>query len=231
MENKIQLHPFLLFYEADIFGKFLYLSLLFLSIYTWVCIVKKYKILKAANKQFISHRTFESLIQNNLALPKVGINPEMRLYATARLAAKNLLEKNAHFSKNSDFSPLLSKTDIEFVEGTIEMQLTKEIEPLYSGLYTFRLAASIAPYLGILGTVWGLVLSLTSMSSQASSSEIISGLSTALITTILGLVIAIPAIIAHSIFVNKAEQISRTYSASGDKILSLLTFSYMKGSQ
>ena len=109
-----------------------------------------------------------------------------------------------------------------------------ELKKLDDNLFILHTIVSLAPFVGILGTVWGILISLFEMrghSSALSNSAIISGLSTALGTTVLGLIIAIPALIAYNFLKNAHRTFYSQMQDFSHYLLSSVQLQYKKGTQ
>ena len=85
------------------------------------------------------------------------------------------------------------------IDATVDRVFAEEQHRLERGLHVLGLAISLAPFLGLFGTVWGILGSFQAMGSgDASLATLAPGLSTALVTTIFGLIVAIPATVMHT---------------------------------
>ena len=90
---------------------------------------------------------------------------------------------------------------------------------------------ALAPFLGLLGTVWGMLVTFSGLKSHAVSmanAAVLSGLSTALATTVLGLLIAIPALIAYGYLRNAVLEINRDMENFSQVLLTTIEMQYRK---
>jgi biopolymer transport protein TolQ len=111
--------------------------------------------------------------------------------------------KQSRLNSSGPFSILFQEAQKSHpkLEEHLDMIAQIEIKKLEQNLFILQTIVSLAPFVGILGTVWGILISLFEMrhhSSSLGNSAIIAGLSTALGTTVLGLIIAIPALIGYN---------------------------------
>jgi len=92
---------------------------------------------------------------------------------------------------------------------------------LDSGVFLLAIISSIAPFLGLLGTVWGIMNSFFEIGNQGSASlpVVAPGIAEALITTIVGLAVAIPATFFYNVFVHRAERIEDEMDEFGDQLM------------
>lgn len=138
-----------------------------------------------------THRAISSHDKKALALLKSQRNtdPPVRILVALSL--------NNHELENHDLSEVLHVARI------------RQAERLTSGLAVFGTMATIAPFIGLLGTVMGIVESFNSLaqSGAAGPNVVASGVAAALWTTAAGLVVAIPAVVFYNLFKNKAKAI------------------------
>jgi len=120
------------------------------------------------------------------------------------------------------------KADPEAVmEGTdraMRVALSREEEKLSTNLPFLASVASVSPYIGLFGTVWGIMNSFRglAMVQQATLATVAPGISEALIATAMGLFAAIPAVIAYNRFAAQVEVINGNYETFSDEFSSIL---------
>ncbi|MCI5051612.1 MAG: MotA/TolQ/ExbB proton channel family protein [Simkaniaceae bacterium] len=165
-----------------------------------------------------------------LDLASKSASPFGQIYWVMREKALALLGKNRHFSGEGN-PTFLSRSDMEFLEMQMGAAMEREVKGLEKNLFVLSTVVSLAPFLGILGTVWGILIALFEMqggSSLHSSSVIMGGLSMALATTVLGLVIAIPALIAHNYLRNMIRNMHREMHEFGNEVLGVIELQFRK---
>jgi biopolymer transport protein TolQ len=191
-----------LFLRADFVVKFVILLLLSSSIYSWALIFDKYKVFKKINlstsefeNKFWKAKSAESL---NNSLPAKTDDPLTKIFQQAM----NELVKTK--SKTSAVQSARVERILEISTG----DQIKEIEKNFTFLAT---VGSTAPFIGLFGTVWGIMNSFQSIaiSRNTSLAIVAPGIAEALFATALGLLAAIPAVVAY----NKFNSDSRRYSA------------------
>jgi len=191
-----------LFIRADFVVKFVILLLLSSSIYSWALIFVKYKVFKKINlstsefeNKFWKAKSAESL---NNSLPAKTDDPLTKIFQQAM----NELVKTK--SKTSAVQSARVERILEISTG----DQIKEIEKNFTFLAT---VGSTAPFIGLFGTVWGIMNSFQSIaiSRNTSLAIVAPGIAEALFATALGLLAAIPAVVAY----NKFNSDSRRYSA------------------
>jgi biopolymer transport protein TolQ len=115
----------------------------------------------------------------------------------------DLLNKNQFFLKDQQIPVYLSETDMNVIEQNVSSTISESVKELEKDFFILSTIVTLAPFLGLLGTVWGILMTFSELSSgaqAAQNSAVIGGLSMALATTVMGLVIAIPALIGYNKF-------------------------------
>jgi biopolymer transport protein TolQ len=188
-----------LFLRADIIVKSVIIILIVCSIYSWAVIIDKFRLFKRINKsseefeeKFWSSKSAETFYNT---LPSKVDDPMAVVFKDAM---ENLLKKK---SKNN-----LSERMSTFLEVGIEKQMSK----IDKGFTFLATVGSTAPFIGLFGTVWGIMNSFQSIaiSRNTSLAIVAPGIAEALFATALGLLAAIPAVIAY----NKFNMDSQKYS-------------------
>ncbi len=146
-------------------------------------------------------KTFDDLKSACIALS--GTVPGMVL-------KKNLTTVKSLLERHPD-RIALSEKEIEYIEQQLEQSIDEIMQVQESYLQVLFVSASIAPLLGLFGTIWGLVHSFMRISIKQSAdiATVAPGIAEALITTLAGLIAAIPALILYHIIMSKLRQIER----------------------
>lgn len=233
--------------ESDVFGKLIILSLILLSALCWVVVC--FKVWQAKKVKKLSH-AFEKALKKykddllsadfkNLprpAHPRIP-NPYACILRDVNEKTLETLNKKLFFiekmPKTSESKPeaYLSNTDIELLESYAYTTISSQSKILEKDLFILSTVVTLAPFLGLLGTVWGILVTFSELqhgASAGSNATIIGGLSTALSTTVLGLVIAIPALIAYNYLKNNLKTFSADMEDFLHNILSTLELQYRK---
>ena len=188
-----------LFLRADIIVKSVIIILIVASIYSWAIIIEKYRLFKKINKsseefenKFWKSRSAESYYNN---LPENIDDPMANVF-------KDTMQVIIKSKSKSNVSSKLEN----MLEISIEKQMNT-IEKSYTFLAT---VGSTAPFIGLFGTVWGIMNSFQSIaiSRNTSLAIVAPGIAEALFATALGLLAAIPAVVAY----NKFNSDSKKYS-------------------
>jgi biopolymer transport protein TolQ len=191
-----------LFLRADFVVKSVILLLLSSSIYSWALIFDKYKVFKKINlstsefeNKFWKAKSAESL---NNSLPVKTDDPLTKIFQKAM---------NELIKTKSKTNAVQSARVEKILEISTDEQI-KEIEKNFTFLAT---VGSTAPFIGLFGTVWGIMNSFQSIaiSRNTSLAIVAPGIAEALFATALGLLAAIPAVVAY----NKFNSDSKKYTA------------------
>lgn len=213
--------------ESDTLGKLIFLGLILLSVISWVIIIYKWWVTRQArnnSKEIIDTFRTQKRDPLNIELPEQqGVNPFATLYAVLKKQSLDLLQKN---QSNS-----LSTTDLDFVEAHLNSTIASQTKHLDKNLFILSTVVSLGPFLGLLGTVWGILTTFSElqMANGATTNQtVLSGLSLALATTVLGLLCAIPALIGYNYLKNSVRDFEVDMESFSTEILATVELQYRK---
>lgn len=201
-------HVLYLFWQADIVVKIALIMLFVFSIISWAIIVMKHRQLKKFKKRtqqflysFWQSKTLDALIAKG-AFRK---SPVFNIFKTGIASLKD--PENA---KN-----------LTFIKRDVIRTTEEEVEQLEYYVPFLATTASVAPFIGLFGTVWGILNAFWKLGKGGSSSIAVIGphIAEALIATALGLAAAIPAVIFYNYFVNKIRLLSRDIVQFSDDLM------------
>tara|TARA_A100001015_G_scaffold304768_1_gene396495 strand:+ start:739 stop:1413 length:675 start_codon:yes stop_codon:yes gene_type:complete len=202
-----------LFLRADIIVKSVIIILIGCSIYSWAVIIEKIKLFKKINEssdefetKFWNSKSAESFYNN---LPSSTKDPMALIFKDAM---QNLLKKKSKIDLNHRMTSLL--------ESGIEKQMSK----ISKGFTFLATVGSTAPFIGLFGTVWGIMNSFQSIaiSRNTSLAIVAPGIAEALFATALGLLAAIPAVIAYNKFNNDSIKYSQKLENFSKRFLTII---------
>jgi biopolymer transport protein ExbB/TolQ len=175
-------------HHCDLAGKVDLVMLALLSLFSWYVIVERFLFLKEMGKR-------NKLCGQHLSAKGKPVNIDCPLTSIIKYGLK--LVKTGNVEK-------------EHINSHLEKAFIREQRKMEKGLTYLATTAAIAPFMGLLGTVWGLLLSFNSMAAAGSSSVkvVASGVAEALITTVVGLIVAIPAAISYNYFRNRITEVT-----------------------
>ena len=198
-------------------------TLFLMSVLSWIMIVQRALFLNAAQRSF---REFEDTFWSGVDLN--NLYDEITEQAREDGAVDGI--ENVFRAGFREFNRLAQtdKADPDSVmEGTdraMRVALSREEEKLSTNLPFLASVASVSPYIGLFGTVWGIMNSFRglAMVQQATLATVAPGISEALIATAMGLFAAIPAVIAYNRYAAQVEVINGNYETFSDEFSSIL---------
>ena len=202
-----------LFIRADIVVKSVIVLLIACSIYSWAVIIEKFRLFKKINQsteefetKFWNSKSAESFYNN---LPS---NIEDPMALVFKDAMQSLLKRRSKIELNSRMTTML-ETGIE-----------KQISKISKGFTFLATVGSTAPFIGLFGTVWGIMNSFQSIaiSRNTSLAIVAPGIAEALFATALGLLAAIPAVIAYNKFNNDSIKYSQKLENFSKRFLTII---------
>lgn len=199
LEVANHLDLFSLFYQATWFVKFIMISLAALSVLVWAIFIEKMRALNIVRKRADK---FEEAFwgQQNLQELYRGVRPEDTDHPLAKVFVTGLREWESAQDKEAESTGILQVGVKERVERVMTVVMSREIDKLEKYLPLLGTIGSVAPFLGLLGTVWGIMHSFTTIGATKNTSlaVVAPGIAEALLATAIGLLAAIPAVIAYN---------------------------------
>jgi biopolymer transport protein TolQ len=202
-----------LFIRADFIIKSVILLLIASSVYSWAIIFQKIKLFKKIN---ISSEEFEEKFWKS----KSAENFYNNLPANPEDPMASIFKSSMQVMLKSKTKSNLSERMSNMLETNLEKQMAK-IEKSYTFLAT---VGSTAPFIGLFGTVWGIMNSFQSIaiSRNTSLAIVAPGIAEALFATALGLLAAIPAVVAYNKFNSDSKKYSRKLENFSKRFLSII---------
>ena len=202
-----------LFIRADIIVKTVIILLIACSIYSWAIIIDKVKMFKKIN---ISSEEFEEKFWRSKSAETFYNN-----------LPTNVDDPMTSLFKESMQGLLKSKSKTNLVEkmgGILEVGIEKQLSKIEKGFTFLATVGSTAPFIGLFGTVWGIMNSFQSIaiSRNTSLAIVAPGIAEALFATALGLLAAIPAVIAYNRFNNDSRKYSQKLESFSKRFLSII---------
>ena len=202
-----------LFIRADIIVKSVIIILIACSIYSWAVIIEKFRLFKKINQ---SSEEFEAKFWNSKSAEtfynNLPANVQDPMALIFRDAMQSLLKKRSRSDINAKMTTML-ETGIE-----------KQISKISKGFTFLATVGSTAPFIGLFGTVWGIMNSFQSIaiSRNTSLAIVAPGIAEALFATALGLLAAIPAVIAYNKFNNDTIQYTQKLENFSKRFLTII---------
>lgn len=214
-----ELSFFDLFLEASLLVQLVMLLLLATSVVSWAFIFQRSKALKLAQSEM---KKFEDKFWSGVDLNRLyqELSARQSLQGMASLFCAGFKEF-ARLRKSGSTGP------DAIMDGTyraMRVSLSREVDSLENHLPFLATAGSISPYIGLFGTVWGIMNSFIALgdAQQATLQMVAPGIAEALIATAMGLFAAIPAVIAYNRFSNQVEKLENSYGNFMEEFSSIL---------
>ena len=202
-----------LFLRADVVVKSVIIILIAASIYSWAVIIEKFKMFKKINQstvefeeKFWKSKSAESFYNN---LPTNKDDPMSNVFRkTMQVVLKSRSRSNLS----------------EKLTGLLESNIESEVNFLERNFSFLATVGSTAPFIGLFGTVWGIMNSFQSIavSRNTSLAIVAPGIAEALFATALGLLAAIPAVVAYNKFNNDSKKYSQRLENFAKRFLSII---------
>ena len=207
-----------LFLDAGMVVKTVMIILLIASLLTWIVIVERYnfyKKIKLINDSFLDR--FWSGEDLNTLYSELE-NHEGPLFGSLGVF-KSAFKEFLQISKNKEITEL----DLEGINRCMRVALASDEEEMNKHLPFLANVGSVSPYIGLLGTVWGIMTSFQGLSdaTQATINAVAPGISEALVATAMGLFAAIPAVIAFNKYTSELETMSQSTLIFSEELASI----------
>ena len=202
-----------LFLRADIIVKSVIIILIASSVYSWAIIFDKIRVFKKINKsaeefeeKFWKSKSAETFYNN---LPASVDDPMAQLFKTSM---QTVIKSRSRASLN------------EKLPGILEINIEKQMSTIDKNYTFLATVGSTAPFIGLFGTVWGIMNSFQSIaiSRNTSLAIVAPGIAEALFATALGLLAAIPAVVAYNKFSNDSKKYSQKLENFSKRFLTIV---------
>jgi biopolymer transport protein TolQ len=208
------------FSDAGPVVKTVMMMLVVASIASWTVIFQRGFFLKQAQKAMTA---FEDIFWSGVELSKLYTDMNTRRYEPEGL-------EHLFYAGFKEFARLRKQTGIdpaaimEGVQRAMRIVYFREIDKLERHLSFLATVGSISPYVGLFGTVWGIMTSFHALTNaqQVTIATVAPGIAEALVATAIGLFAAIPAVIAYNHYANKVEGLLNHYSTFQEEFSSIL---------
>ncbi len=211
---------FILMRDASTVVQIVMFILVLASILSWAYIFSKYREIRRAVK---SSQEFEERFWSGIDLADLYRQLSREDYETEGM-------ENIFLSGFKEFAKLRQQTSIapdavvEAAQRGMRVALSRELELLDEHLPFLATVGSTSPYIGLFGTVWGIMNSFRALGSakQATLAMVAPGISEALVATAMGLFAAIPAVMAYNRYSTDIGRLANRYEAFTEEFLSVL---------
>jgi biopolymer transport protein TolQ len=207
--------------HASLPVQFIMVVLLILSIISWAIIFKRNRDLKNAQQQ---SQSFETSFWSGIDLNQLYTQLSQKSSALDVGLTQVFQAGFREFMRLRQTSGVNGDSVMEGTQRAMRVALSRELGSLEKQLPFLATVASVSPYIGLLGTVWGIMSSFISLAqqNQVTLQVVAPDIAEALIATAMGLVAAIPAVIAYNRFTSQVDGIYAGYSVFAEELTSIL---------
>lgn len=184
--------------SAGIVVKFIMFMLVLASVYSWGIIFTKSLLISRSRKKVLEGiKSFENANSLREAVQRLGQDMSSPLFSVAQYGVNE-------FNKGKE-SQANSKVIVDNVRRSLHQGVNNETAKLNHSISILATCANASPFVGLFGTVWGILTTFTAIGAMKSASlaTVAPGIAEALVATALGLFVAIPASVAFNIFISK----------------------------
>lgn len=206
--------------NASLVVQLVMVLLLLASVLSWIMIFQRHFVLTKARK---SLRKFEDRFWSGVDLGQLfrDINHTPNEDCGAENIFRAGIKEYSRMTQQTGYDP---DAVMEAIQRSMRVALAREEDKLETHLPFLATVGSTSPYIGLFGTVWGIMNSFRGLANvhQATLASVAPGISEALIATAIGLFAAIPAVIAYNRYSAKVEYLLGNYETFADEFSSIL---------
>ena len=217
-----------LFLQADIVVKLVMLILLLASVWCWTIIIEK---LFLSRRELKLADSFENEFWSGTSLDDIYDEISKHNSVKSEGAISRVFSSAMQEWRRANSSGLVSKGDnfkvslAQRIDRGMGVAITREIGRLEKGMTFLASIGSVAPFIGLFGTVWGIMNSFSAIAASKNTSlaVVAPGIAEALFATALGLLAAIPAVAAYNKFSNDIEKVTQRLENFSVEFMAILS--------
>jgi len=199
---------FYAFTHTDLLGQIIAIVLLIFSVLTWTVMLEKGIGLSRAKKSSSNFIKLFREKRNPMALKDKTID---EISPLAKILDSGVARLTQFYGPKADLSHrprALSEIELDVLRSTLEQTVADQIMILDEKMTFLATAVSVSPFAGLFGTVWGIMLAFTSLAQEgkADIQVLAPGVSGALLTTVVGLIVAIPSLVGYNVITIQIRQ-------------------------
>lgn len=207
--------------DTSVLVQVILLLLLIASIASWAVIIAKRSVLTKTQK---AAQQFENRFWSGGTLTDLYDELQARRDDEQGLAPIFLSGYEEFARQQQRRAPIVPEDAMASVQRQMRVAQSREVERLEGGLALLATIGSTSPYVGLFGTVWGIMHAFIAIGNvkQASLAMVAPGIAEALIATAMGLFAAIPAVIAYNFFTARVDRLEGRYSTFSDEMIGII---------
>jgi biopolymer transport protein TolQ len=213
--------------QAGAVVKFVLILLLIFSIISWAIIIMKFLLFRRTKKEsreffriYYEKKRLSSIYTESKGLRK---NPFAAIFRESYIELNRITQSNPqHSGQGAQLGTEL--TGLDSIERTLKRTATFQLNRYERALSFLATTGSTAPFIGLFGTVWGIMDAFRGIGLRGSASlaVVAPGIAEALITTAAGLAAAIPAVVAYNYFVSRTKEIASEMDSFASEFLNVI---------
>jgi len=214
--------------QASVLAQIVLLILIAASVLSWAVIFTKRKLLAQTEKEATS---FEERFWSGGNLS--DLHEQVRRTGDQRGLSLIFLNGYEEFIRQQTAGKADPGDVLAAVQRQMRVTHTREVEKLDNGLSLLATIGSVSPYVGLFGTVWGIMTAFIAIGNvkQASLATVAPGIAEALIATAVGLFAAIPAVIAYNFFTRGIERLDSRFQVFSEEMIGIVERGLRSGKQ
>ena len=225
MSEKMNIFQILL--ESGIIVQSVLLALIVASILSWAIILQKRKTFDKAEK---ANEEFAHYFSNNQSLADIfqkaneqSESPVGLMFSRGYIELTKIKEKLKSAGMEEQYASYIRQTGIHALERALKQGVNDANSKIENRLPMLASIGSVSPFIGLFGTVWGIIDSFTGLASGGGSIEAVApGIAEALVATAVGLAAAIPAVWAYNYFSSRLNQMNSDMESFGQEFINLI---------
>ena len=222
--------------DAGVIVQFVLLFLLFFSVLSWAIIFMKYLAIRKARRENVSfsevYMRSTKLSEVFTASKKFTYSPVAEVFRTGYAEQVNLnkLMKDSPAASEGSAVSALEMKGVDNVERALNRACSAELTKLESTLGFLATTGSVSPFIGLFGTVWGIMDTFRGIGAKGSATlaVVAPGISEALVATAAGLAAAIPAVVFYNYFQNNLKTMAIEMDSFASELLNIIERHYVR---
>jgi biopolymer transport protein TolQ len=213
-------------WDSGVVVKFVLLLLVLASVLSWTIIIQKWKELKLVNE---ANDKFHHFFKTSNSIAEIQREASEQLNSTMSLMFRkgyeelNRVGEKLSSTKQGSLNNYFSEHGFQALERALKTGYNISNEKMDLRISTLASIGSITPFIGLFGTVWGIIDAFSGLSQGGGSIEAVApGIAEALVATAIGLAAAIPAVWFYNVFNNKISRINSQMETFSQDFLNLI---------
>jgi biopolymer transport protein TolQ len=223
--------------NAGVMVQFVLLLLLFFSVVSWAIIFMKYRSMKKVKREndlfldvYMKSNKLSDIFPESKKYKHSSIAEVFQAGYTELVKITKVMRGSPTVKETDEALPNLEMKGIDNVERALNRACSAEASKLESTLGFLATTGSASPFIGLFGTVWGIMDTFRGIGTRGSATlaVVAPGISEALIATAAGLAAAIPAVIFYNYYLNKVKDMSGEMDNFASEVLNIIERYYVK---